>query len=345
MGSEDMNGISSTVVDDSDDIIDFDTSPGEDDKIEEELNKTSTVTPTSSPFGSPSSIFNTSSTPTTTGSSTPFGSPSWNSGMFGVNSNPNYSTPQTPSSSIWGSGNNNNNYSIWGNNNNNNNNSGWYWGNNNNYNNNYNPYNNSSNWNSGWGNNNTQKPGNGTIIRKNIIFCSFIDTIVSSFSSFANGRLAIINQVPANLTDMYIRKEVLFKMSRITADIVYILIPSEIIRGFINATSLSEKDPEEVERGIAIVSDYIRLCVMTYMKHTIPNLRMCQTVLVTNNDFRVVSNYVENEIRILCNSTYKRDQIVFLGANGGANGYGAVDKMIAESCKIDFLDTNVLLSI
>ena len=124
-GSEDEFGISTTIVDSTDDsgddIIDFeDISPGMDDKLEEEELKKQQQMPTATlPFGNPT-------TPATSSGSTGsiFGPPSaqqqqtnnWNPGTFGFTSNQNNSYIP-PSSSIWNS---NNNYSSWGNNNNNN---------------------------------------------------------------------------------------------------------------------------------------------------------------------------------------------------------------------------------
>lgn len=346
MGSEDTHGISTTIVDEDDDSL-LDISPGEDDKIEEEImNKstTSSVTPTSSPFGSPSSIYNTPTTPST---GLPFGSPSttpqWNSGMFGVSNNNNSfgSSYTPPSTSIWGTNNNSNNYG-WGSNNNSS--PGWSWGNNNN---NFNSFNNSSNWGSGWGNHNTMKPGNAPVINKRLVFCSFFDTIVCSLGSFNNGRFTIINQVPSDISDLYIRKEVLFKMSRITADAIVIIVPREFIRGLVCNSSLNEKRGDDLERDMNTIVNYLRMGVMTYMKHTISDAKYCQFILVSDVDYRNISNIICGELQTInsvSNNFYTNDKVVFLGANGGANGYGLNDKLIAETCKIDFLDTNILLN-
>jgi len=351
-GSEEVYGISTTVEDNNvedDLIIDIgDSSPGEDDKIEEELNKEKEAAK-STPFGSPSSLFSTPTVPqapTTTG--LPFGSPSanqpssgsswnWNSGSLGINSQQSSPYSYNQQSSIWGSNNNGSNYN-WGSNNN-----AWSWGNNNNS---FNAFNNSpsNSWN--WGNNNTQRSNIQTIDKK-IVFCSFIDTIVCSFNSFSNGRLTYINRVPSDLTDMYVRKEVLFKMSKITADVLLILVPSELIRSMVSCTSLNQKRPDDIERDIKGVTDYLRMCVMTFMKHTISDARYCQFLMTPNTDWRYLADLVSGEINSInqcTNNQYSLDKIMFLGANGGLNGYGSNDKMIAESCKIDFLDTNVLLN-
>lgn len=354
MGSEDKLGLNaglSTTVEDTDiDIInlDDDSSPGLDDKLEEEANKASSVTPTSSPFGSPSNIFSTPNVQTPSTSSF-FGSPttpqqsSWNSGILGISSQPStsgFNNYTTPSQSIWGSNNNNG----WGSNNNSN--PGWSWGSNNSQP--FNAFNNSpGTW--GWNNNTgNQKPGGGIqVIDKKIVFCSFIDTIVCSFNSFSNGRLTYINKVPSDLSDMYIRKEVLFKMSRITADTVFIIVPSELIRSLVCNTSLNQKRPEDIERDMNGVIEYLRMCVMTFMKHTISDSKYCQFLMTPNTDWRFLANLISSEvsnIKQYTNNHYDNKSMMFLGANGGANGYGMNDKMIAEHCGIDYLDTNILLN-
>ena len=356
IGSEDELGISTTVIDNTDpddnDIIDFeDISPGEEDRIEEELLKEEEKKmSTSTPFGSP--ISNPSPT-TTTG--LPFGAPStqqqqssWNSGPFGINNNQNNYTP--PSSSIWGNNTSNNNSGWgWGSNNNS---PGWSWGSNNN-NNSFNAFNNSSSG-SGWswggsgGINNNAKPGNIQTISKKLVFCSFIDTIVCSLSnSFMNGRLAVINRSPSDLTDIYVRKEVLFKMSKITAERVYVIIPSEVIRGWICNTSLTEKRPDDQYKDMSGIVNYLRMCLMTFMKYSIPDRKYCQFLVSSSNEIKCISSIVNQEIdkiNKLEKQNYTKSDVVFLGANGGANGYGSLDKMVADTCNIDFLDTNILLN-
>lgn len=355
-GSEDEFGITTTVIDNTDpddnDIIDFeDISPGEEDRLEEELlkeeeKKMSTSTPFGSPISNPSPA-------TTTG--LPFGAPStqqqqqssWNSGPFGINNNQNNYTP--PSSSIWGNNASNNNNS-WGWGSNNNSSPGWSWGSNNN-NNSFNAFNNSSSG-SGWswsgGVNNNTKPGNVQTISKKLVFCSFIDTIVCSLSnSFINGRLAVINRSPSDLTDIYIRKEVLFKMSKITAERVYVIIPSEVIRGWICNTSLTEKKPDNQYKDMLGIVGYLRMCLMTFMKYSIPDSKYCRFLVSTSNEIKCISDTVNQEIdkiNKLEKQNYTKSDVVFLGANGGANGYGSLDKMVADTCNIDFLDTNILLN-
>ena len=355
-GSEDEFGISTTIVDNTDDsdddIIDFeDISPGMDDRLEEEeLNKQQQMPTATLPFGNPTTP--STSSGSTTGSI--FGPPSaqqqqtnnWNPGNFGFTSNQNNSYIP-PSSSIWNS-NNNNNYSGWSNNNNNNS-AGWSWGGSGN-NNSFNAFNNSPGTGSGWGSwgvNNSKPNNNIQTIPKKIVFCSLIDTIICSFSSFNNGRLTYINRTPSDLTDIYVRKEVLFKMSKITADVIYVLVPNEIIRGWVCSTSLSEKRPSDQPRDMACVIDYLRMCVMTFMKHTISDSRYCQFLLTPSNDYRYTSNLIAQEINRIftaTNNRYSLSDVVFLGANGGANGYGSTDKSIADACSIDFLDTNILLN-
>ena len=354
IGSEDELGISTTVIDNTDpddnDIIDFeDISPGEEDRIEEELLKEEEKKmSTSTPFGSPIS----NPTPAAT-TGLPFGAPStqqqqssWNSGPFGINNNQNY-TP--PSSSIWGNNTSNNNSWGWGSNNSS---PGWSWGSNNN-NNSFNAFNNSSSgsgwsWGSSGGVNNNAKPGNIQVIPKKLVFCSFIDTIVCSLSnSFINGRLAVINRSPSDLTDIYVRKEVLFKMSKITAERVYVIIPSEVIRGWICNTSLTEKRPDDQYKDMSGIVDYLRMCLMTFMKYSIPDRKYCQFLVSSSNEVKCISSIVNQEIdkiNKLEKQHYTKSDVVFLGANGGANGYGSLDKMVADTCNIDFLDTNILLN-
>lgn len=363
LGSEDTytaGGISTTVTDDSDDnVLDFDvedSSPGEDDKIEEELNKSSTTTtPSANSFGSPSSYFTVPNPPSTPSSS--FGSPtpqttqpqsSWNPGSFGIPPQQTtfgnaYTPPQ--SQSIWSSGNSNGS-SWWGSSNNNSNNGSW-WGSNNN--NSFNAFNNSptSNW--GWGstNNQQQVKTNINLLNKKLVFCSLADTIVCSFSAFSNGRLTYINRLPVDIPDMYVRKEVLFKMSRIPADAIYIITPSEWARGLVCNTSLSQKRPEDLERDMQSVTDYLRMCVMTFMKHTISNSQYCQFLLTPNMDWRYISSLVSGEINNInqyTNNQYTSDKVVFLGTGGGSYGYGFNDKMVADTVGIEFLDTNILLN-
>jgi len=344
-------GITTTVVDDSvDDILDLeDSSPGEDDKIEEELNKTAT---TQSSFGSPSSVFTVPNPPQQPKS--PFGSPSsqpWTPGNFGISSQPFGGSTTQPfgqpqSQSIWNSGSSGG--SWWGSNNQNNNNNGSWWGANNTSTP-FNSFNNSPSNGWSWGSsvNNQQVKVNINLLNKKVVFCSFVDTIICSLNSFNNGRLTYINTVPSNLSDLYVRKEVLFKMSRMPVDAMFVIVPSEIIRGLACNTSMNQKKPEDLERDMQGIIDYLRMFSMTYMKHSISDIRYCQFLLSPNIDWRYTTGIVNGEIENInkyTNNFYTKDKIVFLGTGGGSYGYSYNDKLAADAAGIDFLDTNILLN-
>ena len=86
---------------------------------------------------------------------------------------------------------------------------------------------------------------------------------------------------------------------------------------------------------------------MTYMKHSISDIRYCQFLLSPNIDWRYTTGIVNGEIENInkyTNNFYTKDKIVFLGTGGGSYGYSYNDKLAADAAGIDFLDTNILLN-
>lgn len=179
---------------------------------------------------------------------------------------------------------------------------------------------------------------------KKILFCSLYDTIICSNYSWQNNTF-IPNTPINNITDIYIRREVLDKLKRFIPDLIYVIAPRQFFIQLANSTSLELRmNRRQMEEDINSLTGYLRMYISSYLR--LSTSKKCQFISFDDMDYRSVSATIIDTIKNLnagSNNNYPDNQIGYIGAFSGNNGYNPADAMIAEAARIEFIDTNILL--
>lgn len=189
----------------------------------------------------------------------------------------------------------------------------------------------SSPWNSGkssiWGNptgtntwgsqSNTQKE---KIDReKKVIFCDFLDCVVETWDS--QGRPGYL---PRDIYDLKPRFEVWSKIQAFNPEMVYSLIPINLIPN----TNGAEGWIKTLEYFCSCLSAYLRI---PYTNCTI----LAQTA---------IGQPKEELINSILSQGINRNSAIYIGIYSGLAGQSNRDQIAAQKCNIDYIDLGILLN-
>ena len=177
-------------------------------------------------------------------------------------------------------------------------------------------------WNSGttWGgsqNNNNQKEQINR--EKKVIFCDFLDCIVETWDS--QGRPGYL---PRDIYDLKARFEVWAKIQAFNPDMVYSLIPINLIPN----TNGAEGWIKTLEYFCCSLSAYLRVPYSN-----------CKILAQTK-----IGQPKEELIESILSQGVSRNDAIYIGIYSGLAGQSNRDQLAAQRCSIDYIDLGILLN-